>query len=123
MFFDESTTDMSFYDDMMKNPAYYKRAKNLKYRIKHIRPFQYFEECAAISSSYLKEDITALDEMRVLIRDLYVKYAQAMLDGEKFPLPVLDYAGQTQEGRHRAMAAHKAGAKEMPVMMVTTANG
>lgn len=49
------------------------------------------------------------------------KYAEAMRNGEKFPLPYLDYAGGGQEGRHRALAAKAAGIDRIPVVIIDDA--
>lgn len=49
----------------------------------------------------------------------YVKeYAEAMRNGEKFPLPYLDYSTAQQEGRHRALAAKAAGIEKIPVVII-----
>ncbi len=50
------------------------------------------------------------------------KYAKAMKDGEKFPLPYLDYTTAGQEGRHRALAAKEAGIEKIPVVIIDDAN-
>ena len=47
---------------------------------------------------------------------LIEKYAQLMQNGEKFPLPYL--TKDSQEGRNRVMAAFKAGAKEIPIIII-----
>lgn len=46
------------------------------------------------------------------------KYAEAMQNGEKFPLPYLDYSAAQQEGRHRALAAKRAGIDKIPVVII-----
>ena len=46
------------------------------------------------------------------------KYAEAMRNGEKFPLPYLDYTSAGQEGRHRALAAKAAGIDRIPVVII-----
>ena len=46
------------------------------------------------------------------------KYAEAMRNGEQFPLPYLDYSAAQQEGRHRALAAKKAGIDKIPVVII-----
>lgn len=49
------------------------------------------------------------------------KYAEAMQNGEKFPLPYLDYSAAQQEGRHRALAAKRAGIDKIPVVIIDDA--
>ena len=49
------------------------------------------------------------------------KYAEAMRNGDKFPLPYLDFTNAGQEGRHRAMAAKMAGIDKIPVVVIDDA--
>ena len=49
------------------------------------------------------------------------QYAEAMRNGEKFPLPYLDYTNAGQEGRHRALAAKMAGIDKIPVVVIDDA--
>ena len=51
-------------------------------------------------------------------REDIAKYAEAMRDGDKFPLPYLDYVAGQQEGRHRAFAAKEAGIDKIPVVII-----
>ena len=48
------------------------------------------------------------------------KYAKAMLEGDKFPIPNLDYVNYGQEGRHRALAVAKAFGEDaiFPVIVI-----
>jgi len=48
------------------------------------------------------------------------KYAKAMLKGDKFPIPNLDYVNYGQEGRHRALAVAKAFGEDaiFPVIVI-----
>ena len=52
------------------------------------------------------------------------KYAEAMKNGEKFPLCYLDYVTNNQEGRHRALAFKQAFGEdaEMPVLEIYPTN-
>jgi hypothetical protein len=45
-------------------------------------------------------------------------YAQAMRDGDKFPLPYIDKYKGSQDGRNRALAAKEAGIDKIPVGIV-----
>lgn len=46
------------------------------------------------------------------------KYAQAMKDGDEFPLPYIDKYRGSQDGRNRALAAKEAGIEEIPVGII-----
>lgn len=46
------------------------------------------------------------------------KYASDMLRGDEFPLPYIDYAAGSQDGRNRAMAAKIAGIDRIPVGII-----
>lgn len=39
--------------------------------------------------------------------------------GVKFPMPYINFADKSQEGRHRAIYAMKRGIKKIPVMVIT----
>ena len=45
-------------------------------------------------------------------------YAKAMQEGDKFPLTYIDFDAGSQDGRNRALAAKKAGAKTIPVGII-----
>tara|TARA_B110000858_G_scaffold198534_1_gene266415 strand:- start:9660 stop:20510 length:10851 start_codon:yes stop_codon:yes gene_type:complete len=45
-------------------------------------------------------------------------YAKAIREGNKFPLPYIDKARGSQDGRNRALAAKEAGLKEIPVGII-----
>lgn len=111
--FNLTTTDMPYYDNLLKNPDYYKRAKGLIGEIVFISPELYFALCAVMRK---KKDLQG--ELRALIPEYIDKYAGAMLTGDKFPIPVLELLTNRQEGRQRVAAAQKIGMKEIPVLLV-----
>ena len=45
-------------------------------------------------------------------------YAKAIREGDKFPLPYIDKARGSQDGRNRALAAKEAGLEEIPVGII-----
>ena len=53
-------------------------------------------------------------------QELIDRYANDMLNGDKFPLPYLDYTTLNQEGRHRALAAINAYGDDViiPVIII-----
>ena len=117
------STDMPYYDSMMKNPEYFKRNKGVTYKIKYMSPDEYLDKCYEIHCQrYIemgKTPPTKERYMRFAIEEsLAKKYADLMKKGEKFPIPVLDYNIMNQEGRHRAYAAKLLGVKEIPVLVV-----
>ncbi len=132
--FDTSTTQMATYDDMMKDPEYFKDKKHRVFTIMNMSPDEYIQQSYQAFKEHgaLKawQDITDLYKSRS--QKLVDKYADKMKRGEKFPLVVLDFTSRrsweggkeksfSQEGLHRAMAAKKAGATQMPVMVVDDA--
>ena len=46
--FDTHKTGMSFYDDLLNNPEYMRKNKNLTSKIVYMTPREYFEECGKI---------------------------------------------------------------------------
>ncbi len=48
--------------------------------------------------------------------------AEKMKNGNKFPIPIINYAYGNQDGRHRALAALKIGVKRIPVIVIDFCN-
>lgn len=53
------------------------------------------------------------------------KYANAMYDGDMFPITVIDYSGLSfsQEGRHRSFASYILGVEKIPVLIIKKKEG
>ena len=113
--FSLSTTEMPYYDNMLRNPEYFRDEKGVSFRIsKNQSPAKYIEQCANARNT-TREQLLANREQALID-----KYAAAMQAGEKFPLPVIDYTrGFTQEGLHRAFAAEQINLSTMPYMSVS----
>lgn len=109
-------TEMSYYDEFL-NPRdhdYKKLVKGLKGEIKMMSPDEYIDA--------LGKDIFHCSRERVLRGvewDNVKEYAAKMAAGTKFNIPILDLANETQEGRHRALAAAQLGVKQIPILVVT----
>lgn len=113
--FSTSTTDMPFYDNMLAKPQYYKEKKGIVYEIIWITPAQYFELIGRMRhNSIFEERNYGIDPQ------LVSRYSEDMLNGSKFPMPVIDYSRTEQEGRHRALAAESINVNFIPVMIVST---
>jgi hypothetical protein len=113
--FNTSKSGMSFYDDFLnpKDHDYKKLAKGLKGTIVMMSPDEYINRLA--------KDIFHCSKNRVYygVDQTNVEaYAAKMKAGTKFDIPVLDLARETQEGRHRALAAASLGARKIPVLVV-----
>ncbi len=124
-FFDTSNTDMPTYNDMMKDPEYFARAKKKVWEIVYMSPDEYLSAIIAGFGTlgYTKSQV--LDRTK---QELVDKYQDLMSKGTKFPMPVLDYSGYmgaegdfSQEGMHRTLAAKNLGAERIPVMVVRNA--
>jgi len=112
---DLKRTDLPFYDNMLKDPDYYRRAKGVSGEIEHMSPQEYLRRSAVIFGTTLPKVYDAVYKPRV------EKYADEMKMGDVFPIPVLDTDKKTQEGRHRVLAAEMLGAKTIPVLVVRSA--
>lgn len=100
--FDTHKIGMSFYDDLLDNPEYMCKNKNLTSKIVYMTPREYFEECGKIFGNnankqieQTKRDTSTIDFLKKVIQ----------ISKKKFPLPFLDYANSGQEGRHRMYVA------------------
>ena len=109
-------TGMSYYDDFLnkKDHDYKKLAKGLQGEIVMMSPDDYITR--------LGKDIFHCSRERVLSGvnwENVKEYAAKMASGTKFDLPMLDLDRETQEGRHRALAAAELGVKQIPILVVT----
>lgn len=100
--FDTHKTGMSFYDDLLNNPEYMRKNKNLTSKIVYMTPREYFEECGKIFGNNSSKQIeqTKRDTSTIEFLKDVIQTAK-----KKFPLPFLDYANAGQEGRHRMYTA------------------
>ena len=100
--FDTHKTGMSFYDDLIDNPDYMRKNKNLTSKIVYMTPKEYFTEVGKIFGNnanrqieQTRRDTSTIEYLKKVIN----------LSKKKFPLPFIDYANNGQEGRHRMYTA------------------
>ena len=105
-------TDMPYYDGLLRDPAYYRRAKGITGKIEWMSPSGYLEKVAAMFGTTAARTLIWVDPV------LAEKYADRMEDGDLFPIPVINYDLSEQEGRHRAYAALILGVRSIPVLVV-----
>lgn len=91
-------TDTSFYNDILHKPTYMFWVKGYFGKIVYMTPDSYFERCARMQKSTVEEQLSYVD------KEVAEKYMEKMLDGEKFPMPYIDFKDKVQEGRHRSYA-------------------
>lgn len=119
--FDEKKTGVPFYNQFFTDPDYMEEYKNLKYNIIEISPKQYFEECAKIFDSTYQNQInqTKADKQNIEhLKEVLLKW------GRTFPIVFLNYAENTQEGRHRMFVVGEllGWDKKFPVMAINWAD-
>lgn len=111
-----------FIKQIMEKPEYFKYEKNTIIKIVHMSPDNYFKECAKARNG------TYHNEMRMVDFDGAFNYSRYMLDGDKFPVPYIDYKNGDQEGRHRAYAVQMLINEDLikptkiPVVVIKKAN-
>lgn len=119
--FNLKTTDVPLWDNILKKPAYHKKAKGIERSIDFMSPEEYF--------NLIERKIDFQREVGRAFRDIadpevVRKYAKEMEEGAKFPMPGLEYGNKRyfgQEGRHRMLAAEKLGIDRVPVLRIRTA--
>lgn len=116
--FDPTTTGMPYYDSAIENPKYYKEEKGIECKVVFMSPDEYIDRCYEMQKKYFKEPMSKELYLSLVInKDLVKKYAERMEKGIRFPIPVIDYCQDSQEGRNRAYAAKLLGVKEIPVLV------
>lgn len=119
--FDTTRTGMSYYDELLHNPDYMRKNKNLVGEIIYMTPKEYFSGCADIFNSTVEKQISqtkadkhTFDKLMTVL----TKYKK------KFPIGFLNYAQRGQEGRHRMLAAaeYSGWETEQPVLVINWAD-
>lgn len=97
---------------------YIRYEKGQDANIEYMSPTEYLERCAKdiFHSSWNK----VIAPIQRYYADTITKYANDMKNGDKFPIPYLDYTTENQEGRHRALAVIEAFGEDsiMPVVVI-----
>lgn len=114
LYFDITDTDMPYYDDMIKKPEYFERAKAKKSKIIYMTPDEYMSRVAEQQGTTVQYQWDSIIEAKLQrLRDF-------ISEGNKMPLMTIENTehSHTQEGRHRAQIAKELGLKEVPVLVV-----
>jgi poly(A) polymerase Pap1 len=101
----------------LDKPLYYLIEKWQKLELINIKPKQYIFNIARNFGGLSYED--AIEHIN---DDNVKKYAQAMENGDKFPIGHYTEGGSGQEGRHRALAAMRLGCETIPILKITKLN-
>ncbi len=97
---------------------YMRYEKGQDAKVVYMTPDEYLNKCQSdIFKTDYDKSVGFIIKHRQNIID---KYAKAMLNGDKFPIPYLDYTTNNQEGRHRALAVKQAFGEDsvMPVIVI-----
>ena len=121
--FDTTKSGTSYYDDFLTDSGrqYMKKEKNLDGKIVQMSPNKYFKECGNIfgTTAEKQKNQTVADKQTIAhLTEVIQKYKR------QFPITMLNYAANSQEGRHRmAVAGNLFGYDtEFPVLVVTYAD-
>ena len=117
-YFNTKTTGRPTPDDILfHDPEYHRERKKKTGEIVYMSPDEYIKR-AILGFKSIGEPAENVEQTRN--PELIDKYAQMMQDGTKFDMPILDYRDGyfSQEGLHRAMAARKLGARDIPVAIL-----
>ena len=119
--FDTTKVGIPFYDEFLTDPDYMEEVKNLRHEIVKMSPRDYFQECAKIFNSTIERQIsqTAADDQTFdHLKDVLQIYKKT------FPIAFLNYAQNSQEGRHRMYCVGEllGWDKKFPVMVIDWAD-
>lgn len=107
-------TGIPYFDNLMDNPEYFEKEKNISFRIVNISPERYIRECADNMETTFNDLIENRQDKSK--DDLVYKIKQ----GDELYIPYIQYgeAGFNQEGLHRAIACYELGISTIPVLIV-----
>lgn len=97
-YIDVTKSEMTYYQEYLDEPEETNKYHKTSSKIVEMTPREYFEECAKIFDSTFEKqyrqielDSQVIDKLKTVVLNLK----------KKFPIVVLNYAENTQEGRHR----------------------
>lgn len=124
--FDTKHTGVPYYDDLIRNPKYFRLNKGVEGKIEYMTPMEYFEACA---DGFNKRGAATWvnEEIRQVSSDRIFNKLKNVLENDKvkLTLPYLNYSdnGFEQEGRHRMYLAMQLFGEDekFPVLVVKDA--
>lgn len=84
-------------------------------RIVRMTPDEYLKGAFEATDGSIGGDFASWMRSNKVSPEKLEKYAEDMKTGDRFPMVYIDYKKGSQDGRNRAVAASKAGAKDIPV--------
>jgi len=115
-YFDFTYSQAGGYFGGLTNPLYYELEKGERNEQKYIAPKQYIYAIARGFGGLSYDDVTKSGSVSMTN---VKKYAEAMKNGEKFPIGWYKDGSGGQEGRHRALAAMELGCETIPVVVIS----
>ena len=120
----KKSTGTEYYDRFLDpdQHEYMRRTRNRVGNVVFMTPTQYFEACA--KDVFDGQTVESLKQQREYSKSkdgnrFVDTYRDAMLSGDKFPLPFIDIADPAQEGLHRMYAAGEAFGWDTPLPVLT----
>lgn len=94
---------------------------NIDAKIKNIimmSPDEYLKQAYSATDERLGGSFEGWMASNERTKEDVVRYADAMKNGDVFPMPWIDYDAGSQDGRNRALAAKLLGMEEIPVGII-----
>lgn len=120
-YIDTSRSEIGWVDNLIHNVKYFEQNKGVTARIVDMTPEEYFEECATLfhnSVDFQKKQIAADTGTIEHLTDVIKKF------GKRFPIPYINIANNSQEGRHRMYVLGELFGwdKAVPVLIIQDVN-
>ena len=120
-YIDTSRSEIPWVDNLIHNIKYFEQNKGVTARIIDMTPEEYFKECATLFHSSVesqKKQIAADTETIEHLTDVIKKF------GKRFPIPYINIANKSQEGRHRMYVLGELFGwdKAVPVLIIQDVN-
>ena len=109
--FDITTTDVPFYDKLLRNKEGYEGKVKVKAELVYMTPDEYLNICCELQD----DDMEGLYKM---ISKINLEELREYNKENKLPLPFLNMYRRSQEGRHRAVLAKENGITDFPVLII-----
>lgn len=120
-YIDTSRSEIGWVDNLIHNIKYFEQNKGVTARIVDMTPEEYFEECATLfhnSVDFQKKQVAADTGTIEHLTDVIKKF------GKRFPIPYINIANNSQEGRHRMYVLGELFGwdKAVPVLIIQAVN-